>query len=185
MKNILFAFVICITPLLAGAQSETTQGLLKQFDGNGLWTAFFYKNTLRMFNQSDSKDFDEMIKNIKKLRFLLINKTDSNFPASEYKKILSAYRNESYEEIMTTRYEGRNFDVYLKDKKGSDLGTVVLVNDSSTLYIMDMIGTIDISKVTKLFSSVDQNTDIQAKIKSFFANPGDKSDRKVKGIRVE
>jgi hypothetical protein len=84
---------------------------------------------------------------------------------------------------MTSRHEGKNFDVYLKDKKGDPLGTVVLVNDSSSLYVLDILGTIDVSKVSKLVSAIDQSSDIGQKIKSFL-NKDEKSKHGHKKITI-
>ena len=85
------------------------------------------------------------------------------------------YQSESYESIMTSRYDGRNFDIYVKDAKGAP-GTVVLVNDSTSLFVLDMIGTIDVTKVGALFSTIDENTDIGNRIKSFM-NHKDKKEK--------
>ena len=55
----------------------------------------------------------------------------------------------------------------MKDKKGSSLGTVVLVNDSTSLYVLDIIGTIDVRKASSLFSTIDSSSDIGKQIKNF------------------
>jgi hypothetical protein len=68
---------------------------------------------------------------------------------------------------MTSRSGGRSFDIYMKDKKGSSLGTVVLVNDSTNLFVLDIIGTIDVSKASSLFSAIDESSDIGKQIKGF------------------
>lgn len=96
------------------AQSKATQALHdKNEDALSL---FFYKNTLRMINQTDSKEFDEIIKDIEKMKFLLINKSSSHFGTQQFKKLASDYKAEGYEEIMTSRIEGRNFNIYMSEK---------------------------------------------------------------------
>jgi len=162
-KNLLLFIGIIFASVTVLAQSKTTQALDERFEGLSL---YFYKNTLRMLNQTDDKDFDELIKNIEKMKFLMIDKTDK-FGKSDYKKLVGEYQSESFEPIMTSRHQGRTFDIYLKDKKGSSLGTVVLVNDSTSLYVLDIIGTIDIRKANSLFSAIDQSSDIGKKIKGF------------------
>ncbi len=165
MKKILLLLIISLAPWATMAQSKTTDALQKRF--NDSFSLYFYKNTLRMLNQTDNKEFDDMVKNIEKMKFLIIDKSKKNFGPADYKKLKGGYASETYEEIMTSRYEGRNFDVYLKDKKGSSLGTVVLVNDSTNLYILDMLGTFDVRQASKLFSTIDGSSDIGQKIKSF------------------
>jgi Domain of unknown function (DUF4252) len=111
------------------------------------------------------------------MKFLMIDKSKMQFATADYKKLLKEYSAEAYEEIMTTRFQGKNFDIYLKDKKGSTLGTVMLVNDSTSLYVLDILGTIDVSKATQLFSTLDESSDIGKKIKSFL-DSDDSSNRK-------
>ena len=175
MKKILF-FLICFSPLLLVAQSKTTDALQKQFDNS--FSMYFYKNTLRMINQTDNKEFDEMVKNIEKMKFLMIDKSKKDFGSTDYKKLKSSYASETYEEIMTSRYEGKNIDIYVKDKKGSALGTVVLVNDSTSLYVLDILGTIDIKQASKLFSILDGSSEIGQKIKNFMDKGDDHKGKK-------
>src|SRR5689334_20203637 len=94
------------------AQSKTTEDLHKKY-GEAL-SLFFYNNTLRMLNQKDDKDYDELIKNIEKMKFLMIDKAKT-FKTADYKKLVDGYKSESFEEIMTSRYQGKNFDVLLKE----------------------------------------------------------------------
>jgi hypothetical protein len=173
MKKNALAFMLLLSSTMLMAQSATTQTLASNF--NDAFSLYFYKNTLRMLNQTDSPEFDEMIKNIEKMRFLMINKEESKFGKNEYKNLVTNYQDEKFENMMTGRSNGRNFDVYMKDQKGSPLGTVVLVNDSSSLYVLDIIGSIDLSKATQLFQTLDQSTDIGQKIRQFTDHKDKKS----------
>lgn len=78
---------------------------------------------------------------------------------------------------MTSRYQGKSFDIYMKDKKGSSLGTVVIVNDSTNMYVLDIIGTIDVSKASSLFSAIDSSSDIGQQIKNFTTRKEKDSDK--------
>src|SRR6478752_8519840 len=102
--------LILVFPFFVSAQTKTTEELDKKYEGLSL---YFYKNTLRMLNQKDDKDFDELIKNIEKMKFLMIDKEDK-FGKNDYKKLVSEYQAESFELGMTSRYQGRTFDIYLK-----------------------------------------------------------------------
>ncbi len=175
-KTILFLAILFSSSFIL-AQAKTTEALQARFDKS--LSLYFYKNTLRMLNQSDNKDFDEMIRNIEKLKFLMVDKGDKNFDMKDYKKLMKDYQSESYESVLTSRMQGKNFDVYVRDVKGSTLGTVVLVNDSTSLFVLDMIGTIDLNKVGTLFSTIDESTDIGEKIKSFMGNKNKEYKNKI------
>jgi hypothetical protein len=141
------------------AQSKTTQSLQDQ--NKDAFSLYFYQNTLRMLNQKEDKEFDELIKDIEKMKFLMIKK-NADFGATDYKKLVSSYQKESFEEIMTSRYDGKNLDIYLKE--GKDKGMIVLVNDSTNFFVLDIVGQIALNKVTKLYSVLDESSDITGRI---------------------
>ena len=170
LRSILLCIIV-ITPTLLNAQSSTTEALHKKHDG--ALALFFYNNTLRMLNQSEDKEFDELIQDIEKMRFLMIKKNESSFGNNDFKKLVSDYKAEAFEEIMTSRHDGKNFDVFLKEKDGKTNGMLVLINDSENLYVLDILGRIALDKVTKLYSTLDESTDISSKIKAFTGRDDD------------
>ena len=165
MRAFSFLLFICLSQIQAIAQSNTTEALADRFEGE--LSLYFYKNTLRMLNQTEDQQFDELIKDIEKLKFMLIDKSGGAFTKADYKRLLTGYRNEAYEEMMTGRFDGRNFDVYLKEKNGKTLGMVILANDSSNLYVLDMLGRVELTKVPELFKTLDESSDITKKIRAF------------------
>jgi hypothetical protein len=178
MKRITFLVLLLGFGFTVQAQSKTTEALQKRFEGS--LSLYFYKNTLRMLNQQENKEFDQLIENIEKMKFLMVDKSQGAFDKKDYSTLIADYQNEAYEAIVTSRMDGRNFDVYLRDAKGSKPGTVVLVNDSSSLYVLDIVGTIDVSKVGALFSTIDNNTDIGKRIRSFTNQKEDSVGKKKK-----
>lgn len=168
---ILIYSLVLISPACVWAQSETTIALHERYDD--ALSLYFYKNTLRMLNQTENKEFDELIKDIEKMKFLVIDKAD-DFQAADYSKLVKGYQGEEYEEIMTSRFQGKNFDVLLKEKNGSTKGMVVLANDSTNLYVLDILGKVELNKVTKLFSAIDDSAEIGKMIKAFSSDHGDR-----------
>ena len=183
MKKILLLALVVSTIFCAHAQSKTTQALQTKFDKS--LSLYFYKNTLRMLNQQDSKEFDDLIDNIEKLKFLMVDKSAKGFGPADYKKLTNDYRKESYEPIVSGRFEGKNFDIFLKAEKGSTPGTVLLVNDSSSLFVLDMIGTIDVNKAGALFSMIDGSTDIGKRIKDFTSHENDSVKARKRRHRID
>lgn len=162
-KHFAFLFVILIAPFFAQAQSNTTNALEKKYDAMAL---YFYNNTLRMLNQSGDKAFDELIKDIEKLKFLMIKKNNS-FSIAEYKKVVGDYKSETFEEIMTSRFDGKNFDIFVQEKDNKTKGMLVLVNDDESLYVLDIVGSLALNKVTELYKTIDSSSEIGRKIKAF------------------
>lgn len=165
MKTTISCIILLLFGLAAAGQSKTTQALHEE--NEDALALFFYKNTLRMINQTESKEFDELIKDVEKMKFLIVNKAESKFNPGKFKSLINDYTKEGYEAIMTSRMDGRNFDIYLKEKDGKTAGTVVLVNDVDDLYVLDILGSIPVSKVPQFFQTIDQSSEIGKMIKNF------------------
>lgn len=168
-------FLLFLLSFAGWAQTKTTVELDKKYEGMSL---FFYKNTLKMLNQTDDKDFDALIKDIEKMRFVMVNKSKEKFSDSDLATLKKSYHHEGFEPVMTSRFEGRNFDVFLRESDGNVKGTVVLASDSSSLYVLDILGKIALNKVGSLFSTLDSSTDIGKKIKDFASGGKDKKKKK-------
>lgn len=166
--------ILILIPALALGQTKTTEALDKKYDGLSL---FFYKNTLKMLNQKDSKELDEMIKDIEKMRFVMVDKKKHAMEKTEYATLKKSYQGEQYEEMMTGRMEGRNFDILVKERDGKVKGTIILASDSASLYVLDILGRIPLDKASALFNTIDQSTDVSKMIKNFI---GDDKDKKKK-----
>lgn len=152
------------------AQSKTTQKLQEQFKDSR--TFFFYNNTLRMINQAEDPEFDEAIRDIEKMKLLLIAKEES----FNFQNVVNQYRSEDFEEIMTSRHKGRNFDIFLKEKNGKTTAMLALVNDEDNLFVLDIVGRIDPTRIAGLFSVMDEKSDISGKIKNFVTRNADEGD---------
>lgn len=181
MKKIFFVLFV-LSLQVSFAQTVTTTELDKKYEGFSL---YFYKNTLRMFNQKDNPEFDELIKDIEKMKFLVIDKNKSSFTNNDFKSLLKGYQGEEYEEMMTSRFQGKNFGVYIKSNNGKVKGTVILANDSTNLYVLDILGKVAMDKATALFKAIDGNADIGKKISDFMGNDDKPKKKKEHGIKID
>lgn len=161
MKQIL-ALVLLVCSLNLMAQTKTTEKLDEKYEGTSL---YFYKNTLRMLNQKEDKEFDEMIKDIEKIRLVMVDRNVERFSDSDYKKLKADYVKESYEEVMNGRYEGRNLNVYIRESNGNVKGTIIMAVDSSNLYVLDILGRVALEKSKALFKLLDENSEVAKKLK--------------------
>jgi hypothetical protein len=161
MKYILTLLMV-ISIVTARSQSETTENLHKK--NKEALSLFFYHNTLRMLNQKNDPEFDALIKDIEKMKFLMIDKKTVKL---DYPQVVRDYKSEKFEEVMTSRHDGKSFDVYIREKDGKTKAMLVLINDESNLYVLDILGSIALNQVTKLYNTLDDSADIGQKIKAF------------------
>ena len=168
-KNLLLYFILVFSFTVAHGQSKTTEALHEEY--SGALDLFFYNNTLRMINQSEDPEFDALIKDIKKMKFLMIDKGGK---ALDYKDLVRKYKTESFEEVMTSRFEGKSFDIFVREQDKKTEGMLVLINDEKNLYVLDIVGSIALNKVTELYNTLDESTEIGRKIKAFSRDDEDK-----------
>lgn len=171
MLRALLVMLMSATVIAASAQSRTTEKLEDQFEDSRAF--FFYNNTLRMINQADDPEFDEIIRDIEKMKLLIIRKNAEGF---DLKNIARDYKSEDFEEIMTSRHKGRNFDIFLREEGGKTRAMLALVNDEDNLFVLDILGSIDPGKVAKFFSVMDEESDISSRIRNFVTNDREEPD---------
>jgi len=88
--------------------------------------------------------------------------------------------------MMTSRFQGKNFDVYIKTEDGRVKGTVIIAIDSANLYVLDIIGRVALDKATSLFSTLDHSTDIGQRMKDFVISDDKSKDKKKQhGIKID
>ncbi len=150
--------------MVAYPQSKTTRDLKEKYpDSRSLYA---YKNTLRMYNLKEDKALDELIDNIEKIMLLMIEKP-ANFNSGEYKKLVGLYKADKFEEAMTSRFEGKSFDVMLKGKNEDIEGMLVVVNDDKMLYVLDIVGFVALDKVSGLYKLIEQSEGFTDILKEF------------------
>ena len=141
-------------PALSFAQSSTTQDFHE--DHENAFVLFFYSNTLKMLNQTDDPEFAELIKDIDKMKFIRVDKLEEGLNKDDYNELVESYYDEDFEDLMTMRHEGMNVNAYIQEDDGETTGIVILMQDDTTISILDIKGAIPISKMASLISKVKQ-----------------------------
>lgn len=162
MKKICLILLLLASTSILHAQSTTTNKLQEKY--SDAFTLFFYNNTLRMLNIAEDKAFDELIRDIEKMKVLIVKKATSSI---DYKKLTSDYRKESFEAVLTSRHDGKTFDIFVKEDGGKTKGMLVLVNDPENLFVLDIVGSIALDKVTSFYSKLDKSSEVAKQIKGF------------------
>ena len=147
-------YILAAVPLLGSAQSKTTQRFHEEHEG--AFVLFFYNNTLKMLNMEDNAEFDELIKDIDKMKFIRVDKGERGIERSDFQDLVNEYHDEDFEDLMTMRHEGMNVDVYIKEKGGVTSGLVLLMDDDESLSILDIKGQVPLNKLANLISSVQE-----------------------------
>ncbi|UII30010.1 DUF4252 domain-containing protein [Fulvivirga ulvae] len=145
--------VVCVAlAVSASGQSKTTRAFAEKYDD--AFTLFFYNNTLHMLNQEDNKEFEALIKDIDKMKFIRVSKKENNLTDVDFKNMADKYHDEDFEDLMTMSHEGMNINVYIQEEDGVTTGLVLLMSDAESFSILDIIGSVPLNKLANLISKV-------------------------------
>lgn len=150
MKSFLTLTLIALISSLTFGQSKTTQEFHE--DHEDAFVLFFYSNTLKMLNQDDNPEFEELIKDIEKMKFIRVNK--SQLDEDTFGDLQEDYYDDDFEDLMTMRHEGMNVKAYIQEDDGVTTGIVMLMQDDETLSILDIKGAVPLSKMANIISKV-------------------------------
>ncbi|MBL6445203.1 DUF4252 domain-containing protein [Fulvivirga sp. 29W222] len=151
-----FFSILTVTYLVFGVvvfgQSKTTKAFAEKYDD--AFTLFFYNNTLKMLNQEGNEEFDELIKDIDKMKFIRVDKKQNKLTDADFKGMVEKYHDEDFEDLMTMSHEGMKVNVYILEEGGVTSGLVLLMSDPESFSVLDIVGAVPLNKLASLISKV-------------------------------
>ena len=109
---------------------------------------------LNQMNSEEFEEFDELIKDIDKMKFVRVDKQERNFTDDDFKDLVDSYHDEKFEDLMNMRYEGMKVNVYIQEDDGITTGLVMLMTDDTSISILDIKGKVPLNKLATLISKV-------------------------------
>ena len=155
MKKLLLLLILF--PSLAFSQSKVMRNLADEFpDARVL---MFYHSTLNMLNLEDDPEFAEMIRDIEKIKVLIVEKSssdDKKGAVADLKLDLGKY---DFEELMTINSKDYDIGVYINDDDGDIEGFFFIMNEEDSLIAVDLVGSMPVSDVGMLIDKMKQAND--------------------------
>jgi len=109
---------------------------------------FIYQSTLRLLNQSDSEDFDLLIRNIKKIN-AYVGVGSEEVTQKSYDKMISMLEKDDFELLIHAKYNGALVNLMAQDN-GNDSYYVLAVRDADDFALLEMDGQLDLKYLTAL-----------------------------------
>lgn len=114
---------------------------------------YFYPSTLRMINIERNREFDEMIKEIKKARFFKLDSAAfSKVDLSSFKESL---KSGGFEEIMSIKNLDMDLQVWGLENRIPEL--VIVSKSENELMLLEINGMINVAKIPKLTQTFSQD----------------------------
>ncbi len=145
MKIVSGLFFLLLSSYFAYGQSKTIAQLKEEEKTHRGF--YFYPSTLRMINLQDDQDFNDLVKDIRKIIFFRMKK-DAFFESDFYNTIKQLQREENYKEYIIL--EGPELNWYVVGKKSPDQ-VVIFGATPEEHYIIEILGTLDLRRIPGLY----------------------------------
>jgi hypothetical protein len=144
-------------PTLLFGQSKVMKNLADEFpEARAL---VFYYSSLNMLNIEEDPEFAEMIKDIEKIKVLIVEKESSEVSdkiIAELKNDLTKY---DFEELMTVRNKDYDIGVYINEDDSDIEGFFFIMNEEENLIAVDLVGSMPVGDVGMLIDKIKQAND--------------------------
>jgi hypothetical protein len=111
-----------------------------------------------MVNINKDKAFNDMVKDIRKLKIIL-SENKTSFKKEDIKALQKGIKNEDYKDMIMVNNGKGSIHIYVKEKDSQPIGFAGIVNSDSSLIVIDLEGKISPTAIQKLISG---NLDIGA-----------------------
>jgi len=150
MKKLILILSLLISSILVDAQSDIINQL--KVDNKTELSLYFYPSTLRMLNLQHNEEFNDMVKDIKKMSFLKLDK--NIFDVSQFMEVVLALQSdEGLEEYIVV--DGKEQKLYLLGSE-SPTSTVAMAFFQNEYYAIDIAGSINMAELPKLYEQLSQ-----------------------------
>lgn len=153
----LVLFVGILIPEIILGQSKSITHFRSDFKED--FNVFFYSSTLKMLNKDNDPELAAILDEIEEIKVLNYNKQQPAFKADDLTALKNALDKESYKNIMMVKENGNSIQIYNREKKGKTYGFVAIIENTQSLVLIDLIGSIDIQKFLALQKKIPFKTD--------------------------
>ena len=155
MKHLLLIFLVIPTLLLG--QSKVMRNLADEFpEARAL---VFYYSSLNMLNIEEDPEFAEMIKDIEKIKVLIVEKESTEVSEKVIPGLKAELTNYKFEELMTVRNKDYDIGVYIKEDDSDIEGFFFIMNEEENLIAVDLVGSMPVGDVGMLIDKIKQAND--------------------------
>jgi hypothetical protein len=114
---------------------------------------YFYPSTLRMINLSDNEDFDQLVKEIRKIRFFQWGL--ENNPDIDEKSLIRDLTEEDFEECMVIQTGEMDMMVYGREQRKKQPELVAIVETKHQIQLLDIQGIVNVAKIPALINNLN------------------------------
>jgi hypothetical protein len=142
-------FILAILPVRLNAQSETIGNWAEK--NQGFTKLCFYPTTLRMINLNHDSSFNTIIKDIKKLKIVMVS-DKKLIKQGDILTLKQGIRAEDYKDMVQMRQGKNSFTIFVKENHEKPVGFTGIIDSNESLVVIDLEGYISPEVIQQLIS---------------------------------
>lgn len=156
MKYIISIVIISVITVNSQAQVSAVDKLFNQYsEKDGFTTVYITQYMFSMFKDvnTDDKDFDNLVKNLKSIRILAVDKENPPTGVNFYTQIMKDLSVKDYKELMVIKEKGQDVKFLVKESNGK-IAELLLIAGGRENALISIEGNIDLKSIAKLSKSM-------------------------------
>jgi hypothetical protein len=155
MKYLFSIIIISIAANSWGQTSPVDKLFDRYSEKDGFTTVYITQYMFSMFKDvhTDDKEFDNLVKNLKSIRILTIDKENPPKGINFYTEIMRDLPVKDYKELMIIKEKGLDVKFLVKDLNGK-ISELLLVAGGKENTLISIQGNIDLKSIAKLSKSM-------------------------------
>lgn len=159
MKARLLMLFIVLSSFTGYAQNTAIDKLFDKYSGkDGFTTVFISQYMFDMFKdvETNDKEFDDLVKNLKSIRILTVDKSSPNAPKNInfFTEIAKNISLKEYKELMVIKQKDQDVKFLVKEDKGK-IAELLLISGGKDNVFICIQGLIDMKSIAKLSKSMN------------------------------
>jgi hypothetical protein len=137
LKLVSLLFFLAFLQVSGWAQCKTIEKWAEK--RSGLRKLCFYPTTLRMVNLSKDESFNQMVKDIDKLKVIISDKTGS-IAKEDVAFLKKGIRSENYKDMLQVNKGKESFSVFIKEENDKPVGFAGIIYSKDSFILVDLEG---------------------------------------------
>ena len=115
-----------------------------------------YHSSLNMLNIEDNEDFTRVVRDIDRIKVLIIDKSESEFTSSNLDDLRETLEDRSYEELMTFDSKENNIAVFIQEDDEDIEGFFLYMEEEESFTAIDVRGSIQLKDIGLLVEKIQE-----------------------------
>lgn len=155
--KIIYIVIVALLPFTVSAQSKAMRQLVDEYPDARV--IMIYHSSLNMLNMDDDPDFARMIRDIEKIKVLIIDKEGEDYNEKTLPALKSELSDTGFEKLMVVKSKDYDIGAYILEEDDDIEGFFFVMEEDDSLVAVDLVGSMPVSDIGQLMEKLQEAQD--------------------------